>query len=73
MTEHFMVQDLIASTLATFVFLSVAFVPGYVFGWVFDTFGFRPRSLLCRFAICIPLSISFCPILAYLLWRWWPY
>ena len=70
MTEHFMVQDLIASTLATFVFLSVAFVPGYVFSWVLDTFGFRRRSLLCRFAICIPLSISFCPILAYLLWRW---
>ena len=65
-----MVQDLIASSLATFVFLSVAFVPGYIFGWMLDTFAFRRRSLLCRFAICIPLSISFCPILAYLLWRW---
>src|ERR1035437_6762081 len=70
MTEHFMFQDLIASSLATFLFLPVAFVPGYVFGWMADTFGFRRRSLLARFAICIPLSIAFCPILTYLLWRW---
>jgi len=70
MTEHFMFQDLIASLLATFLFLLVAFVPGYVFGWLFDVLDFRRRSLLSRFAICIPLSISFCPILAYLLWRW---
>src|SRR5215471_18387428 len=70
MTEHFMAQDLIASSLATSLFLLVAFVPGYIFGWMLDTFGFRARSLLCRFAICIPLSISFFPIITYLLWRW---
>ena len=67
-TEHFTFQDLMASSVATFLFLSVAFVPGYVLGWMLDPFGFRKRSLLCRFAICIPLSISLCPILAYLLW-----
>jgi hypothetical protein len=70
MLEHFMVQDLIGSFLATVVFLPVAFLPGYVLGWMADTLGFRERSLLGRFAICIPLSIAFFPIFTYVLWRW---
>lgn len=70
MTEHFMLQDLVACSIAILAFVPVAFVPGYVFGWVWDTLGFRNRSLPARLAISIPLSISFAPILAYLLWHW---
>ena len=65
-----MVSDLIATSAAFALFALFIFIPGYVFGWLLDVFGFRRHALLARFAISTPLSIAVFPILTYLLWRW---
>src|SRR5207244_2576087 len=70
MSTSFMISDLLATSVAFFLFALVIFVPGYVFGWLVDVFGFRGRSLLARFAISVPMSVGVCPILTYLLWHW---
>src|SRR5437773_362861 len=70
MTTSFMISDLLATSVAFFLFALVIFIPGYVFGWLVDVFGFRGRSLLARFAISVPVSVGVCPILTYLLWHW---
>ena len=70
MTENFLISDLIGTSWAFCLFALFIFVPGYVFGWLLDVFGFRRRALLARFAISTPLSIAVFPILTYLLWRW---
>ena len=64
-----MISDLLATSAAFLLFVLVIFVPGYVFAWFADLFGFGRRSLLARFAISIPLSVGVCPILTYLLWH----
>jgi hypothetical protein len=69
-TENFFLSDLIATSAAFCLFALFLFVPGYVFGWLLDIFGFRRRSLRARLAMSTPLSIGICPILTYLLWRW---
>ena len=65
-----MVTDLIATSAAFALFALFIFVPGYVFGWLLDVFGFRRRALPARLAISVPVSVGICPILTYLLWRW---
>src|SRR5579864_5145225 len=70
MTDNFMISDLVATSVAFFLFALVISVPGYVFGWLADVFGFRERPLLARFAISVPMSVGVCPILTYLLWHW---
>ncbi|HYM06645.1 MAG TPA: hypothetical protein VEU11_08810 [Terriglobales bacterium] len=70
MKESFMLTDAIASSLAFFLFALIIFVPGYVAGWLLNSFGFRQRGLAARFAISVTLSIGLCPILSYLLWHW---
>jgi hypothetical protein len=70
MTANFTFLDLIANSTAFFLFPLFIFIPGYVFGWLSDVFGFRKRSLLARFAISTPLSIAVFPIFTYLLWHW---
>src|SRR5689334_2699051 len=70
MTENFMLAGLLGTSAAFVLFALVIFVPGYVFGWLADLFGFRQRSLLARFAISVPLSVGVVPILTYLLWHW---
>jgi hypothetical protein len=48
------------------------FAPGYALGWAFNPFLFRQQRPLVRFVLAVPLSISFCPIISYLLARFFP-
>ncbi len=70
MTENFFLSDLIATSAAFCLFSLFLLIPGYVFGWLLDSFGFRRRSLRARLAMSAPLSIGICPILTYVLWHW---
>jgi TctA family transporter len=45
------------------------FAPGYVAGWALDLFEFRRRRQILRLILAVPLSISICPMLSYLLAR----
>ena len=70
MGSNFTVSDLAGIGEGFFLFPLFALVPGYVFGWLLDAFGFRRRALPARFAISVPLSIGISPLLAYLSWHW---
>src|SRR6478672_9122589 len=66
-SHNFTLDDLRAILFAFALFPLVVFVPGYVIAWLLDLFDFRRRTQLFRIALSIPLSISLCPILIYLL------
>ncbi|HMC57809.1 MAG TPA: hypothetical protein VKJ01_01335, partial [Candidatus Solibacter sp.] len=51
------------------IFPVFLFVPGYVIAWLLDLFEFRGRTAAFRITLSVPLSISLCPILTYLLAR----
>src|SRR6478752_3751455 len=59
------VTDITATLFAFLLFSFFLFVPGYAIGWFLDLFAFRRRTLPFRLTLCVPLSISVCPILIY--------
>lgn len=63
--QHFMLADLVSSTIVICIFPLVAFVPGYIFGWFTDVIGFRSQNQVWRGLISVPLSVALCPILAF--------
>ena len=65
--HNFTISDLRATLAACALFPLFVFVPGYVAAWLLDLFAFRRRTPLFRLALSIPLSISLCPIVVYLL------
>ena len=67
---NFMAADLAACALAFAVFFLLALVPGYVLGWWGNLLEFRRQRGVVQAALSIPLSISLCPIVDYLLGRW---
>jgi hypothetical protein len=64
-------SDLLGVGVGFLLFGLFAFAPGYTFGWLSDTLGFRQRRLATRLAAAVPLSIGLAPITADLLWRCW--
>jgi hypothetical protein len=67
--HNFTLSDLRGALAACGLFPLFVFVPGYVAAWLLDLFAFRRRTALFRLALSIPLSISLCPIVVYLLGR----
>jgi hypothetical protein len=64
-----MVDDLYGSLKAICLFPVFLFIPGYVVAWWLDIFEFRRRTAAFRITLSVPLSVSLCPILTYLLAR----
>ena len=64
-----MLEDVLGALRATAIFPLFVLAPGYVAAWLGNVFGFRGRTLSFRLAVAAPLSISICPILAYLTGR----
>ena len=67
--HNFMLEDLRGALAAVALFPAFLLVPGYVVAWLLDIFDFRRRTIAFRLALAIPLSISVCPILTYLGFR----
>jgi hypothetical protein len=67
--HHFMIEDLLGALKAVALFPLFLLVPGYVAAWLLNVFDFRRRGMAFRLALAIPLSISICPILTYLGFR----
>src|ERR1039457_3070384 len=65
--HNFTISDLLGSLTAFSLFPLFVLVPGYAAGWLLNLFAFRSRTPAFRLALSIPLSISICPILTYLL------
>ncbi|MGA8025926.1 MAG: hypothetical protein WB992_02190 [Bryobacteraceae bacterium] len=65
-----MAADCAAIFEAFCLFSLVSFIPGYALGWLLDTMRFRARTLYCRFALSLPLSIAVGPVIVYFVGRW---
>jgi len=63
-----MLEDLAGALRAIALFPIFVVAPGYVAAFL-DVFGFRSRSLSFHLALSLVLSISLCPILAYMIGR----
>ena len=66
---NYTLEDLRAGVLASILFASVGFAPGYLAGWLTDCFEFRRRTLSTKLLLAVALSISISPILCY--WTGW--
>ena len=55
--SNYTVKDLIGIAEASLLFSLFTLVPGYVYGWLLDAFGFKRRTLLARLAIWSILSV----------------
>jgi len=67
--RNFTVVDTLGTLKACVALLPFMFAPGYVAGWALDLFEFRRRRQILRLILAVPLSISICPMLSYLLAR----
>src|SRR5262245_24335686 len=65
--EHFTRDDAIGNLVATIAFPLILVIPGYVLAWASDVLDFRSLRPGWRFVISVPISVSVCPILAYLI------
>lgn len=65
-----MLADLRAVTEAFFLLALLVLVPGFATGWLTNTLDFRKQPFAIQTLLATPLSISICPILTYLIWRW---
>jgi hypothetical protein len=70
--RNFMVIDTLGILKACLALCPFIFAPGYVAGWALDLFEFRRRRLILRLILAIPLTIAICPMLSYLLERFFP-
>jgi len=68
---NFTVVDTLGTLKACLVLLPFMFAPGYVAGWLINLFEFRQRRPILRLILPVPLSIAICPMLSYLLGRFW--
>src|SRR5271157_2963930 len=67
--RNFTVADTLGILKACLALLPFVFAPGYVAGWALDLFEFRQRRLILRLILAVPLTIAICPMLSYLLAR----
>jgi hypothetical protein len=70
--RSFTSRDVAATSLAFVIGSLFLVVPGYVLGFLLDTFEFTRRSLQARVAISLCLSVSVVPITLYYNWRLLP-
>ncbi len=67
--RNFTVADTLGILKACLALLPFMFAPGYVAGWALDLFEFRQRRPVLRLILAVPLTIAICPMLSYLLAR----
>jgi hypothetical protein len=70
--RNFTTRDLAATSFAFLIGSLFLVVPGYVFGYLLDSFEFNRRSTPARIAISLCLSVSVVPITLYYNWRFLP-
>jgi hypothetical protein len=67
--QNFTIVDTLGSLEACVALAPVMFAPGYVIGWALNLFEIRHRRPLLRLVLAVPLTIGICPMLSYLLAR----
>jgi hypothetical protein len=67
--RNFTAADTLGILKACLALLPFAFAPGYVVAWALDLFGFRQRRPILRLILAVPLTFAICPMLSYLLAR----
>ncbi|MFB3915343.1 MAG: hypothetical protein ACE14M_01335 [Terriglobales bacterium] len=66
---NFTLVDTLGVLKSCFALAPFLFAPGYAIGWALSVFESRQRRPALRFALAVPLSIAICPIMSYLLTR----
>src|ERR1039457_1396440 len=66
---NFTLIDTLGIVKACLALVPFIVAPGYVAGWALDLFEFRQRRPILRMILAVPLSIAICPMLSYLLAR----
>ena len=66
---NFTLIDTLGILKACLALVPFLVAPGYVAGWALDLFEFRQRRPILRMILAVPLSIAICPMLSYLLAR----
>jgi len=67
--RSFTLVDTLGTLKACLALLPFMFAPGYVAGWALNLFEFRQRRPILRLILAVPLSIAICPMLSYVLGR----
>lgn len=67
--QNFTVADTLGTLAACLALLPFMIAPGYVAGWTLNLFEFRQHRQILRLIVSAPLSIAICPMLSYLLAR----
>lgn len=67
--ENLTVTDTLGILKASLALLPFMLAPGYIIGYALDLFEFRRRRAILRLVVALPLSIALCPMLSYLLAR----
>lgn len=76
--SNFTLIDTLGILKACLALLPFMLAPGYVVAWALDLFEFRQRRPILKLILSAPLSIAICPMLSYLLARFfepglWPF
>ena len=66
---NFTLSDALGILKACLALLPFVFPPGYVVGWALNLFEFRQGRPILRMILALPLTIAICPMLSYLLTR----
>lgn len=69
-TNNFMAADVRAIFISCCLFSLIGLAPGYALGFLFDIMRFGTRTLACRVALSVALSISLGPVITYFVGRW---
>jgi len=70
--HNFTIADCLGMLKAGIALAPFMVAPGFAIGWMLDLFDFRHRRLILQFLIAVPLSVSICPMLSYMLGRFFP-
>lgn len=65
--RNFTAIDIVGSVEASLLFTLILFIPGFVLGWLSNTFDFRKHPFPTQVLLSSPLGIAILPILVYLL------
>jgi len=67
--QNFTLVDTLGTIKACLALLPFIISPGYVTAWALGLFEFRQRRPILRMILAVPLSIAICPMLSFLLAR----
>jgi len=70
MLSNFTATDIVRSVEASLLLSLILFIPGYVVGWLSNSFRFRERRFAAQALLSTPLAVAVVPVLIFLVGRY---